>query len=149
MRAREQVPAVAEYEGPERLPWRARRRLQKAHRRGRTGLLLVAEIREPIRAPVEKAGSVLLLEGGKELCYRSKFNRSPKFVEMATGVHDVEFVVVRNRVRKSSSFRRAFTLREGEIFVAICDPVQWNTFYRKSPLMDSWVIGISSGDDVS
>ncbi|WP_406452960.1 hypothetical protein OH768_12255 [Streptomyces sp. NBC_01622] len=98
-----------------RLPWRAGNRLRRAQKRGRTGVLLIAEIREPVRGFTDRAGVVSIRENGLEICFRS-----------------------------------AVELREGDVLVALCDPVQPNTFYRKSRTADSWFVGIlSPGEDVS
>ncbi|MGH1556627.1 hypothetical protein ACRAWF_47370 [Streptomyces sp. L7] len=43
-----------------RMPWRARKRLRRVRERGRTGVLLIAEIREPVRSFTDRAGVVSL-----------------------------------------------------------------------------------------
>jgi hypothetical protein len=126
------------------MPWRARRRLRREQRRARTGVLLIAEIREPIRSFTDKAGVVSVRENGLEVCFRDRYVKSPKFVALAPGLHEMEFMVTRLRVSGSSSFKRLVDLQKGEILVALCDPVQPNTFYRKSPTVDSWFIGVIS-----
>lgn len=132
------------------MPWRARRRLRGVRRSGRTGVLLIAEIREPVRSFTDRAGVVSLGENGLEICSRSRFATAPKFVDVAPGLHDMEFTVRRWRASRTSSFRRAVELREGDVLVALCEPVQPNTFYRKSSSADSWFVGVlSPGEDVS
>ncbi|MFJ2886767.1 hypothetical protein ACIO53_12075 [Streptomyces sp. NPDC087305] len=113
-------------------------------RSGGTGVLLIAEIREPIRSFTDRAGIVSIREDGQRICSRDRFVRAPKFVELAPGLHDLEFVVIRFRASRTSSFRRAVELQEGDVLVALCDPVQPNTFYRKSRTVDSWFVGIPS-----
>ncbi|WP_174479420.1 hypothetical protein [Streptomyces hokutonensis] len=133
-----------------RMPWRARRRLRRIRKRGRTGVLLIAEIREPVRSFTDRAGVVSVRENGLEICFRTRSAKAPKFAELAPGLHDLEFRVSRPRASGTSSFRRAVALREGDVLVALCDPVQPNTFYRKSRTADSWFVGIlSPGEDVS
>jgi hypothetical protein len=127
-----------------RMPWRAGKLLRGVQKSGRTGVLLIAEIGEPIRSFTDKAGVVSIRENGLEICSRDRFVKAPKFVELAPGLHDVEFMVSRLRVSRTSSFRRAVELREGDVLVAWCDPVQSNTFYRKSRPVDSWFVGILS-----
>lgn len=127
-----------------RIPWRARKCLGRAQKRGRTGVLLIAEIREPIRSLTDRAGTVSIRENGLEICYRDRFSKAPKFVELAPGLHELEFTVIRLRESRTSSFRRAVELQEGDVLVALCDPVQPNTFYRKSQAVDSWFVGILS-----
>jgi hypothetical protein len=46
------------------------------------------------------------------------------------------------KASRSTSFLQVVDLEEGEILVALCDPVQSNVFYRRSPDVDSWVIGV-------
>ncbi|WP_329264992.1 hypothetical protein OG223_52460 [Streptomyces sp. NBC_01478] len=126
------------------IPWRARKLLRRAQKNGKTGVLLIAEIREPIRSFTNKSGVVSIRENGLEFCSRDRFAKAPKFVELAPGLHEMEFMVIRIKVSKTSSFRRAVELREGDVLVALCDPVQPNTFYRKSSTVDSWFVGILS-----
>ncbi len=128
----------------QRMPWRARRLLRRVQRSGGTGVLLIAEIREPIRSFSDKAGIVSIREDGQRICSRDRFVKAPKFVELAPGLHDLEFVVIRFRASRTSSFRRAVELQEGDVLVALCDPVQPNTFYRKSRTVDSWFVWIPS-----
>jgi len=41
-------------------------------------------------------------------------------------------------------------VQKTHVLVALCDPVQPHTFYRKSPSADSWFVGILSPvEDVS
>ncbi|MGQ4483034.1 hypothetical protein [Streptomyces sp. SAS_276] len=127
-----------------KIPWRARKLLHRAQKNGKTGVLLIAEIREPIRSFTNKAGIVSIRENGLDICYRDRLTEAPKFAELAPGLHDMEFMVIRMRASKTSSFRRAVELREGDVLVALCDPVQPNTFYRKSSTVDSWSVGILS-----
>ncbi|MBA2807848.1 hypothetical protein E0500_010605 [Streptomyces sp. KM273126] len=103
---------------------------------------MYAEIREPLRSLTYKAGVVSLWENGVELCSRSRDTKMPKFVELPPGAHTFEFKVIRVRAGKSSSFQKVVDLDEGEILVAVCDPVQSNVFYRRSPDADTWVVGV-------
>ncbi|WP_371660678.1 hypothetical protein [Streptomyces sp. NBC_00280] len=105
---------------------------------------MFAEIREPIRSLTHKAGVVSLWENDEELCYRSRDAKMPKFVELPPGLHQFEFKVIRVRAGKSTWFQREMDLKEGEILVALCDPVQSNVFYRRSPDRDTWVVGVIS-----
>ena len=136
--------SVATLDEVKRIPWRARKRLRRVQKDGKTGVLLIAEIREPIRSFTDKAGVVSIRENGLEICFRDRFVKAPKFVELTPGLHDIEFMVSRLKASRISSFRRAVELREGDVLVAWCDPVQPNTFYRKSRTADSWFVGILS-----
>ncbi|WP_405526885.1 hypothetical protein OG426_30775 [Streptomyces canus] len=137
-------PSVKALDESKRLPLLVRWRLRREQRRRRTGVLVFAEIREPLRSLTYKAGIVSLWENGDELCSRSRDAKMPKFVELPPGLHQFEFKVIRVRAEKSTSFQRAVDLKEGEILVALCDPVQSNVFYRRSPDMDTWVVGVLS-----
>ncbi|WP_149830196.1 hypothetical protein [Streptomyces tailanensis] len=105
---------------------------------------MFAEIREPLRSLTYKAGVVSLWENGIELCSRSRDTKLPKFVELPPGAHRFEFKVLRVRAGKSTSFQKAVDLKEGQILVALCDPVQSNVFYRRSPDADTWEVGVVS-----
>lgn len=135
-------PAVEALNESTSMPWRVRRRLRKEQGRGRTGVLLFAEIREPIRSLTHKAGVVALWEDDIEICYRSHTARAPKFVELPPGSHCLDFKVLRVRKSRSTSFQKVVTLEEGDILVVLCDPVQSNVFYKRSPEVDSWVVGV-------
>jgi hypothetical protein len=126
----------------ERLSVMASWRLRREKKAGRTGVLLVVEIREPVRSLTHKAGIVSLWEEGRELCARSRDAKSPKFVKLLPGFHVIEFKVIRMREEQSTSFVKTVDLRENDILVASCDPVQANVFYRRSPDVDSWTIGV-------
>ncbi|MFG3370350.1 hypothetical protein ACGF0K_36035 [Streptomyces sp. NPDC048156] len=135
-------PYVEVLDESKRLPLLVRWRLRREQQRGRTGVLLFAEIREPVRSLTHKAGIVSLWEDGVELCFRSRDAKRPKFVELAPGVHRLEFKVTRISVKGSTSFLKTADLKQGEILVALCDPVQSNVFYRRSSGVDTWVIGV-------
>ncbi len=144
MRKNSKDASVEELREFGRIPWRARRRLRQVRKSGRTGVLLIAEIREPIRALTDKAGSISVRKAGEELASSSRYNRSPKFIDLTPGRHEVDFMVIRNRAKSGTSIRQAVHLREGDVLVALCDPVQSHTLYRKSPQVDSWRIGVCS-----
>lgn len=85
-----------------------------------------------------------LWENGVELCSRSRDRKRPKFLELPSGPHRLEFKVIRARAGKSTSFQKVVDLKEGEILVVLCDPVQSNVFYRRTPDVDTWVLGVIS-----
>jgi hypothetical protein len=144
MKRSDAPPSVRTLDEVKRIPWRAGKLLRRVQKSGRTGVLLIAETREPIRSFTHKAGVVSIRENGLEICSRNRSTKAPKFVELAPGLHDMEFMVIRLMESRTSSFRRAVELREGDVLVALCDPVQPNTFYRKSRTADSWFVGILS-----
>ncbi|MQY40978.1 hypothetical protein SRB17_90150 [Streptomyces sp. RB17] len=140
-------PSVKALDESKRLPLLVSWRLRREQRRSRTGVLLFAEIREPVRSLTHKAGIVSLWEDGVELCSRTRDAKMPKFVELSPGLHRLEFKVTRMRAGKSTSFLKVVDLQEGEILVALCDPVQSNVFYRRSPDADTWAVGVRSRRD--
>ncbi|MGX4692639.1 hypothetical protein [Streptomyces sp. JNUCC 63] len=137
-------PSVKALDESKRLPLLVRWRLRREQKGRRTGVLLFAEIREPVRSLTYKTGVVSLWENGVELCSRSRDAKMPRFVALPSDSHRLEFKVTRVRARRSTSFLKVVDLQEGEILVALCDPVQSNVFYRRSPDMDSWVVGVLS-----
>ncbi|WP_415949942.1 hypothetical protein [Streptomyces sp. KLOTTS4A1] len=120
-----------------------RRRLRSIKRSGRTGLLLVSEIREPVRSFTFKAGVVSVHERGNELCFGSRDSKRPKFVELEPGSHSLELRVTRMQAGRSTVASTDMELNAGDILVIVCDPVQANVFYRRSPSRDSWTVGIA------
>ncbi|MFK4103919.1 hypothetical protein ACI2L1_28330 [Streptomyces sp. NPDC019531] len=135
-------PSVKPLDGSKRLPLLVGWRLRRARRRRRTGVLVFAEIREPVRSLTYKAGIVSVREEGVELCSRGRGAKTPRFIELPPGPHRLDFRVTRMKASRSTSFLQMVDLKEGEILVALCDPVQSNVFYRRSPDVDSWVIGV-------
>lgn len=133
--------SVTELEATEKIPWVAQIYLSRALRRGRTGVLLDANIRDPPRSMSPKWGIVWIKENGESLCARSKSERLPKFVGIGPGKHDLEFIVTR-RGRGGISFSKEIELQPGQVLVALCEPIQPNVFYKKSPTADAWRIGI-------
>ena len=83
--------SVGSLDEAKRIPWRARKRLRRAQKSGRTGVLLIAEIREPIRSFTDRAGTVSIRKNGVKVCSRSRFTKAPKFVDLAPGLHELEF----------------------------------------------------------
>ncbi|WP_028809982.1 hypothetical protein [Streptomyces sp. 351MFTsu5.1] len=135
-------PSVKALDGSKRLPLLVGWCLQREQRKGRTGVLVFAEIREPVRSLTHEAGIVSVWEDGVELCCRSRAAKTPRFVELHPGSHRLKFKVIRLKARRSTSFTQVVDLQEGQILVALCDPVQPDVFYRRSPDADSWVIGL-------
>jgi hypothetical protein len=141
-------PSVKVLDGSKQLPLLVGWRLRRARRRRRTCVLVFAEIREPVRSLTCKAGIVSVREEGVELCSRGRGRgrgrgaKTPRFIELPPGPHWLEFRVTRMNASRSTSFLQVVDLKEGEILVALCDPVQSNVFYRRSADVDSWVIGV-------
>lgn len=140
------APRTQELKEGEKIPWGARIRLHRALKKGQTGLLLHAEIREPPRSISPHWSTVWVSESGEQLCACSKVERLPKFTELKPGIHKIKFIVTR-RGKDDTSFAREINLGKGDIFVALCDPVQPNVFYRKSKEVDHWRLGIISSSN--
>lgn len=96
------LPSVQALTEVRRIPWRVKRRLRRQRRRGATGILLYADIREPVRSPVYKLGIVVLRKDGAELCNASRSGRRLRWVELKPGKHEVEFMVIRLSEAKRS-----------------------------------------------
>lgn len=69
--------------------------------------------------------------------------KRPAFVDLPAGNHDLTFRVIRARQSRETSFKKEVSLQQGDIFMALCEPVQPNVFYRKSPEEDTWRIGLA------
>jgi hypothetical protein len=80
------------------------------------------------------------MEGKRDLGTRGPNARLPKWKSLSPGTHEIRFLAG-NRIR-SSNFEARMTLDEGDVLVAVCEPVQPNTFYAKSPEADTWRLGI-------
>ncbi|MFJ4013851.1 hypothetical protein [Streptomyces sp. NPDC090026] len=123
-----------------RLKWVSRFKIFRARRRNATGMLFQADIREPGRSISLKWCSVSVDEGGKELCNAASTSKIPRFVALSPGVHRLRFRVIRSARKNFTEFEREFTFEEGDILLVVCDPVQPNVFYRRSPKEDTWCI---------
>ncbi|MFJ6437274.1 hypothetical protein [Streptomyces sp. NPDC091416] len=92
--------------------------------------------------------SIVTIEwGGKALCEMSgtTFKR-PMFVDLPPGEYELAFRVIRARRNRGTVFREKVLLREGDILLALCEPIQPNVFYRKSPTEDTWRIRLVESD---
>jgi hypothetical protein len=122
------------------LPWPVRVRLRSARKKGRTGLLLYGIIRTWPRAMTRETPLVWITEGKRRLGICSPTRHLPKWVALVPGAHDLSFFA--SRTVAFSSFDDRVTLSEGDVLVAVCEPVQPNTFYARSPDADLWNLGI-------
>lgn len=121
---------------PDDLPWLLRVRLRSARKKGRTGLILYGIIRQGQIQISRQRPYASIREGKRKLGSRDPTNRLPKWVSLAPGVHDLHFMAG-NSIR-FSFFDERVTLNEGDVLVAVCEPVQ----PRKSPEADLWRLGI-------
>lgn len=123
--------------------------LMWARRRQRTGVLLCAVIRTPVRSASGKAPIVSLREGNDRLCVSDRYSRSPKWVPLEPGVHDLRFSVARWNGEPGTSFRRCVNLEPGDVFVAVCEPAQPRVFYAPGPSEDQWYLGVAGAEPVT
>jgi hypothetical protein len=132
--------SVSPLAAPDALPWLVRARLRPARKKGRTGLLLYGIIRTGPRAVTRKAPSVSVADGKHRMGMCSPTSHRPKWASLAPGPHDLRFLA--SRSVSFSAFDLRVTLSDGDVLVAICEPVQPWTFYAPSPEADTWQLGI-------
>lgn len=130
---------VEKLDPQEKLPWRARGVLRRARRRSRTGVVLHAAIRQSPTSMTYQSSVVSVYEGSKRLCMCSRNGRRPKFAKLPPGRHMLTFQVAR---LWGSTFTREVVLGPGDILVALCEPIQPNVFYKRSPTEDRWRIAV-------
>ncbi|MFH9266032.1 hypothetical protein ACH4KN_17500 [Streptomyces sp. NPDC017546] len=68
--------------------------------------------------------------------------KRPVFVDLPPGRHELTFRVIRAKRSRHTVFHEEIHLREGDVFLALCEPIQPDVFYRKSPTEDTWRIGV-------
>lgn len=139
----EQPLRVIRTEIGSKTPASVRLLLWYTRRRGKSGLLFHCAMRDNFRSMTLKWSIVTIEWNGKTLCEMSgtTFKR-PMFVCLPPGKYELTFRVIRARRSRGTVFREQVFLREGDVFLALCEPIQPNTFYRKSPTEDTWRIGI-------
>jgi hypothetical protein len=122
------------------LPWLVRVRLRSPRKKGRTGLIVYGIIRTPPRSISRKRPYVSIHEGNRRLGICSPTRRLPKWASLAPGERKLLFLA--GRPVSFSAFEERVALSDGDVLVAICEPVQPSTFYAKSPEADTWYLGI-------
>lgn len=134
------TPYTVDPLGQLKMSWLLRQRLRRVRARQETGLLLQGIIRTPSRSMSSKAPAVAVREGRTRLAIVMSSFQIPKWVPLAPGEHELIFHAV--RVRSYSSFTREFVLAEGDVLVAVCEPIQPWTVFGKSPSVDHWYVGV-------
>ncbi len=126
-----------------RLKWRSRYLIHRARRRGRTGLLIQVDLRDPPRSMSPKWCLVSVTENRRQLCGvdRTSLN-TVRFIPLLPGAHSLRFDVLRTRRPGSTRVEREIVLGQGGILLVTCDPVQPDVFYRRSPESDTWSLKI-------
>lgn len=122
------------------LPWPARRRVRRAKRRHRTGIVLAAVIRRSFRSMSRYRAIVLIREDGRELCACSSSSPLPKWAAVAPGTHRLKFRAFRSS--SGSTVIRDVVLAEGDVLVAFCRPKDKRSPFDRDPPPDHWHIGV-------
>ncbi|MEU3901978.1 hypothetical protein [Streptomyces sp. NPDC045251] len=130
-----------------RLKWRSRYLINRARRRGQTGLLLQVDLRDPPRSMSLKWCLVLVTERGLELCGVDRTNiRKVRFIPLPPGPHSLDLEVTRLRERRSTLVQQKVVLGTGDVLLVMCDPVRPNVFHRRSPAVDTWSVQVLHAD---
>ncbi|MER5633222.1 hypothetical protein [Streptomyces nitrosporeus] len=99
-------------------------------------------MRDSFRSVTLKWSIVSIEHEGDILCEMNNTTlKRPMFIELPPGRRELTFRVARAQKSMSTLFTEEIALREGGIFIALCEPIQPNSFYRKSPTEDAWRIG--------
>lgn len=140
--SKEQPLQVDHITGDDVLPRSVRFLLWRMKRAGRTGLLFRCAMRDSHRSVTRKWSIVSVESEGNRLCEMSNTTfKRPVFVDLPPGRHGLTFRVIRSSRSRSTLFHEEVSLGQGDIFLAMCEPIQPNVFYRKSPKVDTWKIG--------
>lgn len=125
-----------------KMSWLLRQRLRRVTGRRKTGLLLQGIIRTPARSMSSKAPLVAVRQGNTRLGMVTSAFQVPKWVPLPPGEHNLSFRAV--RPSGDSHFTKKLTLAEGDVVIAVCEPIQPWTIFGKSPLLDHWYVGVIS-----
>ncbi|WP_031045494.1 hypothetical protein [Streptomyces sp. NRRL F-5650] len=139
------VQVNSDFDG--RLKWRSRYLIHRARRRGRTGMLLQVDLRDPPRSMSLKWCLVSVTESGRQLCSVDRTSiRKVRFIPLPPGPHPLHLEVTRHRKRRCTQTQQNVVLGQGDVLLVTCDPVQPNVFYRRSPVVDTWSAEILQAD---
>jgi len=129
------------------MSWLLRQRLRRVREQQETGLLMQGIIRTPTRSISSMKPSVSVREGKNRLGMVMSPFQIPKWVPLAPGEHTLTLHAV--RVRSSSAFTSKLTLTDGDVLVAVCEPIQPWSIFGKSPAMDHWYLGVIPKDGIT
>jgi hypothetical protein len=115
-------------------------RLHRSIKAGRTGVLMHGLIRTPLGSTSPEAPTVTIAEDGRTLAAFTSYYHLPRWANLPPGEHKLLFLALRPATR--SSFHKRVTLRQGDVLVAICDPIQPAAFFAERPAADTWYLGI-------
>lgn len=125
------------------LVWRARRKLKRVRREGRTGLLAYSVIPSSNRSGYRYLRFVYVREGGRELHAGSVDNRAVTWTDLPPGVHRLTFVV--SDAGKEVSFQKDITLGPGQILAVWCYTTYSLKVFDRNPRPNRWYIGVLGG----
>jgi hypothetical protein len=128
---------------PRHLKWRARRKLRRVRREGRTGMLAYSYVPSTNRNGYRYYRSVHIREGQREVCIGKPDYRSVRWVDLAPGRHLLSFVV--SNSGKDVSFTREFTLGPRQIIAAWCYTTYSLKPFNRHPRPNRWYIGVLDG----
>jgi len=123
-----------------RLPWSVRRRVRRLKRRGRAGIVLAAVMASGRRRMSSLDPTVSLSGNSIRLSLSSVYVRRSDEVRCAAGSYQLTLRVARSRLR--SSFDYGIELADGDVFVAVCRPIQPWTLFGSNPESDEWYLGV-------
>ena len=107
-------------------------------------MLMQGIIRTPSRSMSSNNPAVAVREGKSRLGIVMSPFQIPKWVPLAPGVHSLTFHAV--RARSGSSFTSQLVLADGDVLVAVCEPIQPWSIFGKSPSVDHWYMGVIPKD---
>lgn len=103
-----------------RLKWRSRYLIHEARRRGRAGLLIQVDLRDPPRSMSPKWCLVSVREGERRLCGVGRAStRKVRFIPLPPGPHSLQLEVLRTRKRRSTRVERKAVFGQGDILLEV------------------------------
>jgi hypothetical protein len=119
--------------------WTVRRRLRRAQREGRTGLLADARIPSGTRSLNRYQRVVGIYEGSRELFLKQPGPQLPHWVDLEPGVHHLRFAIEGGG---GNVFTKSFTLQRREILVAVCHTTHSFIPFNRNPRPNRWYLGV-------
>ena len=121
------------------LPWVVRRRVRRL--RGGTGIVLGAVMSpDGGRSGSFNSTAVSLSGNGIRLSLSSLYNRRTVAARLVAGGYQLTLRAARSRL--SSVFEYGIELADGDVFVAVCRPIQRRTLWGANPDSNEWYLGL-------
>ncbi|WP_236789385.1 hypothetical protein [Amycolatopsis sp. GM8] len=120
------------------LGWLARRKVRRAQREGRTGLLAFTRIPAGTRS-IRYKRYVLIKEGRRCIFAGQPGIQIPRWVDLPPGGHELTFSVSGGG---DISFTRHYTLNAGDILIAGCHTTYSIKLFDENRRPNYWYIGI-------